>query len=65
MHHLYQLRSGFVARFNVDPSRLQHHDVITAEGETHHVLSCEEEERKLFVLQCEYLNDKYGDLLAA
>lgn len=65
MHHLYQLRSGFVARFDVDPSRLEHHTVIQADGEIHHVLSSEVEERRLFVLQCEYLNDKYGDLLAA
>lgn len=60
MHHLYRLRSGFVTRFNVDPSRIQHHDVVTSEGEIHHVLSSEDTERQLFVLQCEYLNAKYS-----
>jgi hypothetical protein len=30
-------------------------------GETHHVLTTAEAERRLFVLQCEYLNDKYND----
>jgi hypothetical protein len=65
MHHLYRLRSGFVARFDVDPTRIEHQAVTTLEGETHHVLSTSDAERRLFVLQCEYLNDKYDDQLAA
>ena len=65
MHHLYRLRSGFVARFDVDPARIAHQTVTTLDGETHHVLSSSDAERHLFVLQCEYLNDKYDDQLAA
>jgi hypothetical protein len=60
MHHLYRLRSGFVARFDVDPARIEHQTVTNLSGETHHVLSSGEAERRLFVLQCEYLNDKYA-----
>ena len=65
MHHLYRLRSGFVARFDVDPARIEHQTVTSLSGETHHVLNSGEAERRLFVLQCEYLNDKYDDQLAA
>ncbi len=61
MHHLYRLRSGFVARFDVSPERIEHQDVTSLTGETHHVLTTAEAERRLFVLQCEYLNDKYND----
>ena len=59
MHHFYRLRSGFVARFDVDPARIEHQTVTTLAGDVHHVLNSGEAERRLFVLQCEYLNDKY------
>ena len=61
MHHLYRLRSGFVARFDVSPERIEHQAVTNLNGEIHHVLTSAEAERRLFVLQCEYLNDKYND----
>jgi hypothetical protein len=49
----------------VDPARIEHQTVTNLSGETHHVLSSGEAERRLFVLQCEYLNNKYDSDHAA
>ena len=65
MSHLYRLRSGFVARFDVAPDRVNHRAVIHASGETHHVISSESDERQLFILQCEHLNRLYDIHTAA
>ena len=65
MHHLYRLRTGFVVRFDVPPEQVEHSAVTSIDGQIHHVMTSEAEERKLFILQCQYLNAKYDQPLAA
>lgn len=65
MHHLYKLQSGFIARFNVSPDRLDHTTATAPDGQTYHVLASPAEEHKLFVFQCDYLNRTYDTPTAA